>query len=686
LPPAQDLANGMDIRHIAPRTVALIPSGVRLARERGRKIDAFGQLQLTFAEDGRLVEKRLVAMPSKKTLYRETYNAAGTVKYSLGSDGKVRAEAKLALAKAAAPDLQPDLKKMVVVPMPLRTRDYLLRAAKDKDNVRYEKLDTDTAIALIATDSFSQSGWAALKVFARRFHSRGDKRLGFYTLLASTGFYLDPKEEHQGDNKQLRIDILAEHPKEPLAKFLALYNHRIHDGKKAKLTPIGGPTEGFIKQLVVFRHVYGRWPARQARRGKEATAWEAAARDLALMRRIKSPLLRWELLDVVHGHYEGDDPRFQRALGDAYLQFKDHPELGYAARYEHARSLVNLDNKKARELFMELHAAALRDGIVPPIDSSFREAFSVAGAGNRGFADLMRKASAVLIAGKHRAAVFSLARQCYALDDPTLADQLVAVAVEGATGKERQQLSLLGIRYWCSTQRFGRADTLLQMLLKDKVLARHSQLWRLAAFLAGKRGKVSRSVGCLEKALEIEYRHLPPVINLQAVREDYGMLLNHFQTLATATKVLEKEPSRKFLGRVVRAADRWRSLDNDGTAACQAAARIFQTVGAHDLAWDYFTTPLSEKPNESDSWLSMAQQLSQDGDFGLADMAYALAFEAEPTNAQILWDRAALLQEMGKTERARKIYRQIADRTWQPRFSWIQTQAREMVVGENGGR
>jgi tetratricopeptide (TPR) repeat protein len=360
--------------------------------------------------------------------------------------------------------------------------------------------------------------------------------------------------------------------------------------------------------------------------------------------------------------------------------------LGYAARYEYARSLVTSDNKKARKLFMELHGQALREGVVPPIDASFRQAFSSPGAGNRGFADLMRKASAGLICGKRRAGVFSLARQCYALGDQALADQLVGGAIDGTGEKERQQLSFLAIRYWFTTQRFARADDVLQPLLRDKPLARHPQLWRLASFVAGKRGKENRSAACLEKALEIEYRHLPPVINLQTVREDHAALLTHYQALAAATKLLEKEPTRDFLARVVRAADRWRSLDNDGTAACQAAARIFQTVGAHDLAWDYYTTPLSQKPNEAEPWLSLAQQLRQDGDLALADKAYALAFEAEPTNAQILWDRATLLQEMGKTEQARAVYRQIADGTWQPRFSWIQTHAREMVVGENGGR
>ena len=72
----------------------------------------------------------------------------------------------------------------------------------------------------------------------------------------------------------------------------------------------------------------------------------------------------------------------------------------------------------------------------------------------------------------------------------------------------------------------------------------------------------------------------------------------------------------------------------------------------------------------------MAQALRADGDYDLADKAYAAAFVAEPTNAQILWDRAQSLQQAGKATEARQVYCTLADGQWQPRFRWIQQQAR----------
>ena len=54
----------------------------------------------------------------------------------------------------------------------------------------------------------------------------------------------------------------------------------------------------------------------------------------------------------------------------------------------------------------------------------------------------------------------------------------------------------------------------------------------------------------------------------------------------------------------------------------------------------------------------------------------ANSFLVEPTNAQILFDRAVNLQESGRVDAARPLFRQLADGAWQPRFSGLKEQAR----------
>jgi tetratricopeptide (TPR) repeat protein len=232
------------------------------------------------------------------------------------------------------------------------------------------------------------------------------------------------------------------------------------------------------------------------------------------------------------------------------------------------------------------------------------------------------------------------------------------------------------------TKQGARALTLLQPLLAEPGYAENASLWWLANTFAGERDNGWAAVPYLEKALDLDYQQLPDVVDLQKLRQDYGTLLGRYQTLAVATRALGVVQPSDFLARVLRAADRWRSLDPDGTAACQAAARVLKALGETDLAWDYLTTPIGQQPNQAAPWLKMADALREEGSLTLAERAYAQAFEAEPTNAQILWDRALLLQQTGRSQEAQKLYRQLAEGQWQPRFQWLQNQARQQLQGK----
>jgi Flp pilus assembly protein TadD len=88
------------------------------------------------------------------------------------------------------------------------------------------------------------------------------------------------------------------------------------------------------------------------------------------------------------------------------------------------------------------------------------------------------------------------------------------------------------------------------------------------------------------------------------------------------------------------------------------------------------------KPSDSSPWQNLAQTLSHQGDLDLADIAYTAAFQAEPTDAQILWNKAQNLQRQGKKAEANKVLEQIvAKNDWQPRFNWIKSQARWQLEG-----
>jgi hypothetical protein len=167
---------------------------------------------------------------------------------------------------------------------------------------------------------------------------------------------------------------------------------------------------------------------------------------------------------------------------------------------------------------------------------------------------------------------------------------------------------------------------------------------------------------------------------VDVIRAPYRELFARSRKLAAALATLEPEPSPELVARIVKAADRWRSLDADSTEACQAASRVLATLGAAEAAWEYVSTPLAEKPNEASPWLSLAKSLSEPTDFALADRAYREAFAAEATNAQILWDHAQLLEKNNRADDAQSLYRQIAEGQWQPRFHSLKQQAAQRVA------
>ncbi len=676
LPPAEELARGADLKCLNEHTVAVVPLGAEKRRDAQGKPQPYVQLRLVFAE-GRLTERRVVLMPAGKVLSRETYAADGTLKLYWGEGDKASAEERFNRTAAKAPDLTPDTRKLVLVPMPLRTRAAVFASPSASSQwSAYDRWEEDDAIALIAADGAEQNSAEALNVFVARFHAKGDRRLGFYTLLTVSGAAIDPAHEVAWGNARGTPNIVFEHPREPLALYLAYHHHVLKHGQRTELGDIGGPADGFVQRLARFRELWGKW--RHGPIGQGTRPASAAERDeaLAYVKNAPSSLFAWAVLDEVEARPTGFDPTFREALASARRTAGDAVGLRYAGRYEQARALLHAGQReKALGLFRQLHAETVKAGVVPPIDATFRDTLQAAD-GPGAFAGLMRKAAAALAKTDGAGSVVPLGWQAHQLNDRPLAEELFAATVAAAPkGDGRHLVALANVAYLIHSN-FARADAQLTLLLRDEKLSRSPMLWRLGASLATKRGLAGRAVLCLEKALDLEYRGLPEVVNLEAVRADYGALLTQYQQLASAITMLEGNASKEFLAKVVRAADRWRSLDADGTAACQAAGRILRVIGAKDLAWDYLTTPIALKPNESAPWLAVAQSLREEGEFDLADRAYATAFDAESTNAQILWDRAQNLQQAGLAEEARRVYRQLAAGTWQERFQGLKNQAR----------
>jgi tetratricopeptide (TPR) repeat protein len=204
---------------------------------------------------------------------------------------------------------------------------------------------------------------------------------------------------------------------------------------------------------------------------------------------------------------------------------------------------------------------------------------------------------------------------------------------------------------------------LFDELMRDEAAVRRSDLWRLGVALSQARNQTPRAMTRLERALDLEYTVRPEVIDLEAVRRDFGQLLAHYEKVAEATNLLQQSTPADFTDRVVRFADRWRSLDKDSPAPCEAAVRILNQVGATDLAWDYRTTPLTQQA-EPNAWLQLAREKSGQGDVEHADRAFAAAFALNPANPEALWERATNLCRPAPTPAARALFREVLNGDW----------------------
>jgi tetratricopeptide (TPR) repeat protein len=668
VPPTMDFMKGADLRLVAARTVEIVPHGSerKFKDKLGNEIEPTSyRLRLVFAPEGALAERQIVEMPANKVLLRQACDANGVVRW-LDGKGKELDTAQAKLAAAEQPKLQPSTKDLVVMDLPYRTPQQVKQSLKIEKKGHGE-LTFAQATTLLASYVASGNGNEARNVFTSALHNRNQRQLGYYVLLAAAG------QDLGGQN----LNVVEDHPDAPLAQFLALHTSptlRAHASQWA----IGSVQwkDPLLKHLATTHALYQRWQSKQMEKWNADRLQKERDQALKYVRDNQESAFGWVMLTLLQNK-AGKDKAFHAELAKHWELFQKWPVVAYAARYEQARALWQAgQDEQARELFLKLYGDTFKDGYLPPLDSDFR-AVLLDGKAASGWSQLLQSTAKKLIADKKRPAVLALAWQCWQLDDTPQANQLVDLALGGIEDKkERDGMQLAGVLFYRETKQLPQADQMLSKLLADPELAQKPQLWRLAGKIAGQRNMTARSMECLEKALDLEYKNLPEIVNLQKVRQDYGQLLGHYESLADALVALQTPPPQGFMAKVIKTADRWRALDPNTEKASNTAAAILRTLGEKDLGWDYLTTPIAMRPNEPEPWLNLAGNLKLGGDPALAELAYKAAFEAEPGNAQTLWDRAENLQQSGKTVQAQALYRQIAEGKWGPMYSGLVAQAK----------
>lgn len=680
LPPAEELARGADVKLVKEGVVALVP---RLpASKDDKKAPMAYHLHLVF-QKGRLSERRMVEGFSGKVLLRYVFDADGTCEVRDGHD-YLLAKTRLARAAGSEPTLNPDTEKLLVIRFPVRTTQTLFeQASTNRDH--FPKLSKALAEDIFVADFFEGGNHGVLELFAERFHSQGDRRLGFYVLLnASRRSYQKGTAYSFRHGIRASFDVVKENPESPLAHFLEFDRIMMESPSQAlflvpRMKDLPGPRHAFLRRLAAFRDLVTLWGTGQV--GTVGTLEFQANTDRTLRDLEECPELvwAWAVLDAVQGSGRSTT-QIHEALARVQKDLGEEMGLVYSGRYQHASGLMDAGKKaEARQLFLALYEEAFQAGLIPPIDGAFRAALNEHNPeGGNPFTDFLREKHARLLKDRRPLAALVLTWQTYQMGERAVAGEFFLAALDSVPKENKNLFRLAGLEVLWHTGQHAYADTVLQMVLEDRVLGKQPFVWRVAAHFAQQRGLLAKAAAATEKAQDLEFLELPEVINLEAVRQDYRGLLSKYHQLAGAYNLTDTAAPKELVARVVKVADRWRSLDPDNMDVPEIAARTLQLLGAKELAWDYLTTPIGMKPGEAEPWVRLAGTLKEEAAFELADRAYAAAFKADPTDAQILWDRAQNLQTMGLMDRARELYRQIADGDWLPRHRGLKDQAKSM--------
>jgi hypothetical protein len=675
-------------------------------------------------DGGRLSQRQWLV--DGKVLLRVTYGPTGSIVWSDG-EGKNLAEQMLETRSIPQQSVSPDTKSLVVLPLPWRRwgtgPTAKLNQEKGLDYVTYTDDEAMHALAafLAGNDASAVQDLIARRYFASPEQLRGkktasDRRLGFYTLLCLVGCNWQPDSMLSlGGSVEQKIpaSVLADHPNSPIAWLLA---KELADRKIGHPEPPAMPDGSIVAgdkagrslaaTLITLRRLY--------RSDDPATAVSETAPDQvaahfltnwqlanAFAHNTRSPVLAAAVLKTMQTTSASSASAWTDvALG--YERWGKNPGLASLARYEAARAWFKSgDRRKAQEGFSSWYEESTTAGIVPLVDHDFRQAFygdnETAQLGStptdNAFTRKLLDAAKKFTTDGVPSAALVVAWQAYQLGQPALGDEIVNRTLASLDEEQAKGVKFAAIRVLYHAGKYDRADALLTPMLEDKHFAEYVSLWRLGADLSEKRQRLAESVARWEKVAELEYSRLGDSYEVATAREPFESLMQRYEKLATAIAATSQPATSELIANVVRAADRWRTLDADPTAACLSAAKILTTLGKEDLAWAYATTPLataaaappagtSGAPGSSSPYAMLARQLADRGEVALATRAYIAAAMAEPKDAQVLWDYAQLLERHAKFADARAIYERLSSGEWSAENLELKRQAGERVSGD----
>ncbi|MDA1013149.1 MAG: VIT domain-containing protein [Planctomycetota bacterium] len=657
--PVEDLRVGANVRLLDADTVSIEPL---------EAAEQFIVVRMKF-HDGRLIQRSMVEMPTGKTLLSVSYATDGVVVIRDADNAEI-SRVDYRRSVATAPNLKPDTDGILVLPLPYRTLEH------DKDLVDVSKnitqqvpTLTDEQFLRVVADAFAVRSPALAQLAIAPRTLELENRLGLMVLLVSSNPHI------------ANMQAAPQQANSGLAVFLGqLRSWKLHRNVNQEFVlPQNSPK--FLSRLADAQNLNNRWSTKKPLHDRTSLQIQTeVARAFDLIAECESPSLALELLETLHGQLKAA-PKLSPETTALMVERCERlsTKLADVAQLtdRHAYWMFRNGQADAAMVIYETRVtSAAAEGRIISLNADLRKQFSEQQSGDARWFKLVRVVMDEYRKREARSALIALALQSHRLGDADLATSGYDLAVEGVTLDEQPGFLVECLEFHRERKQWEQANSLFERLIKLDTFSKNAQLWRAGAKLANESGNLELEVRRLERSVELEYATWPEQVDLQMVRQRYGELLDRFAAFA---KSKSEQIPMDAVSRIIRIADRWRSLDPDVTSACQKAATALDAGGYREFAWDYWTTPLANNPNESVAWLSMAHSLQRNSLVELADRAFDEAFAAEPTNAQILFEHALMLRKAKLKEKSNSLLTRLVNGTWQPRFRNVQNQAQQQL-------
>ena len=696
VPSADDLAVGADVKVIGPRTIRITPRPVNNSPQGNgiqsvnvdKQVDKATMrrlvVELVFAESGELSESQIVDLASKKVLRKLTISSGETVRL-YDADDQLISERRYLRRPVEAPGLVPDTTNLVVLPLPYRSSSGVqvtVPVNLQTNAPDFAALSDDDALKLLGTYFAEGRGEELATFIDQRYTARGDHRIGFAVLLASVA-----------PNKPLVTNLTKQHPDSALASFVEQFARLVHQGNMDQTISVSNHASPFLKRLSGINNHLSVWVSDGGLSGNRSVrdVENYLASTLQFARECRTLEAASYLIDAVKASLKRTqrlDAKFARKLADtvaAIARQHDVPEFG---RHDRINWLMLIGHERAiaqaTDLLEQEFADAIDAGYPLPLSTETHDAFvkrfkTPTNQPCEQWGSLVLEAAHSLQEDGRRIELIAVARRCLGLNESSLAAAIFRLAIDDQDLATKPELNILALQYAKEANDWKLAEECVQRVLADRELAKASKLWRDAAEIARQREKFVDWIKYLDKAYQIEFADLPKSVNLDAFRQDYGKLFEQFE-LRTAQLMDAETPEKLAFAMILqKAATRWRDIDVNDTDVCFRTARMLTKLGLRTAAWNYWTTPLADLPDQSTTWYSFAVAMAGEERFTAADRAWATAFECEPTNPELLVYHAKFLRSIKQESRARELLNRVVNESWQPRFDGTKLQAQQLL-------